>query len=625
MANLTAVESKFPPEALGRLSCLGPDGRSFHSVTATSAASSYIRGSDTSTVYSVVTHFLPLTGATTADVADDGNGGGAYSYCEPGDGRGAGGTSLKRNIDVVNTVLPEDVAASLAVDPPIGLICVDNESSTGDRNVQDAARAREGDEEDDVDVEIDVALPLLCLYTARSAFILQITYSARGNNRGISPASTNGTVQLSFEPFEKHLLSASSSTRIVTILPGPGCGYQSTLLSSDIVSRPGSMLALMAGDGEDSLVLFHGGTSANAVTVPLRRGYEDLGTDSSDFIVDVCFSSPSSAASSEVDVTTVLFPSFSVLLLSRTGCIHAASPIIFDGALYSRLAVENASQFLRDEIDRLDNNDPATPEEAVLWRRAKAAVHFIDEAFGTLTDRSSYVKASVLPSIRDGPHSSKEWPIAIQGPMLAIPDIDDVPSLNGNRGSCIVPFSGTGAGSPFVSGFAVGRVISSGDGGTRQPRVDIGILSAGATILPRFDFESQADADCIDEMLEGVATIVEVVQFEAPDISRADDATKGSTSCCTILLDPVDGSSLHHVTNCGVVMITTNAIDVVGKKVGAGEQGDKEISTSAFSLLEVSGPAALEGVGVSGDAHLGHVLIAKSSDGKLRKTTLSPL
>jgi hypothetical protein len=200
--------------------------------------------------------------------------------------------------------------------------------------------------------------------------------------------------------------------------------------------------------------------------------------------------------------------------------------------------------------------------------------------------------------------------------MLAIPDVDDVPSPTSTCGSCIVPFSGTGAGSSLVSGFAVGRIVSSNDGGTRQARVDIGILSSGATILPRFEFESEADADCVDEMLEGVAAFVEAVQFESPDVSQADDLTKARTTRCTLIPDPVDGSTLHHVSNSGVVTVTTNAVDLVGRKVGGNGHGDEEISTSAWSLLEVSAPAALEGVGVSGDAHLGHILVARSSDGK---------
>ena len=607
--------------------------------------------------YAIVTRFLPLEEAGTAysygdgEAAGSGNNGGSSSGSSP---------TKKRRVDVVRTVLPEEVAESLAVDAPIGLICVDNDSSSArgssarDSDGGSGGRPKSGGRggrlsfgdavgDDDVvaadadETKSDASsssLPLLCAYTARSAFVLEISYSTAAT----SGAETEGNVQASVEPFEQHLLSAASSTKIVTILPGPGCGYQSTLSSWDVLCRPGSMMALMASDGEDSLVLTHGvgGGTAQPVTVPLRRGYEELGSDISDSIADVCFvsSSPAASADDAATTSTDLFPSTSVLLLSRTGCVYAASPILFDGALYPRKAVVDASHHLRGEIDRLDNNNPAKPEEAMLWRRAKAAVHHLDEAFGTLTERSTYVKANALPSSRDGPQSSKEWPIATQGPLVVVPEVSDVPtpSADGAGSSCIVPFSGTGAGSACVSGFAVGRVVNTEDG-ANNPRVDVGVMSAGSTILPRFDFESEADADALDEKLEGVAAIVEVVEFESPPPPQEIDGAgfkANSTLRCTLIPDPIDGSALHHVTERGVVTVTTNAVDVIAQRVASSSASsgrepapEESISTSAWSLLEVSSPAALEGVGLSGDAHLGHILLATASDGSIEAVNIT--
>ena len=651
------VETRFPPEALGRLACLGPDGRSLHSVAASAGAgsssttSSSSRGGGSTTEYTIVTRFLPLEEAGTA-----------YSYGGGDEASGVGGSSSptkKRKVDTVRTALPEELVASLAVDAPLGLICVDNDSSSSgaggrhNSNASGGGRGRGGggrlsfgadsDHNDDDGngadgAKADASLPLLCLYTARSAFVLDISYSAETSSAG----EAEGTAQSSVEPFEQHLLSAASSTKIVTILPGPGCGYQSTLSSWDVICRPGSMMALMSSDGEDSLVLSHGiggkggGSTPQPVTVPLRRGYEELGSDISDSIADVCFVSSSPAAATDDTATsTDLFPTISVLLLSRTGCIHAASPILFDGALYPRKAVIDASRHLHGEIERLDNNNPAKTEEAMLWRRAKAAAHYLDEVFGALTDRSMYVKANALPSARDGPQSSKEWPVATQGPLVVVPEVSDVPTpmSDGAGSSCIVPFSGTGAGSACVSGFAVGRVVNTDDG-ANNPRVDVGVMSAGTTILPRFDFESEADADALDENLEGVAAIVEIVEFESPPSTQELDGpgVPKATSAlrCTLIPDPIDGSALHHVTQRGIVTVTTNAVDVIGQKVastsassGREPAPEESISTSAWSLLEVSSPASLEGVGLSGDAHLGHVLLATASDGSIEGVNIT--
>ena len=658
-----AVRTQFPPEALGRLACLGPDGRSLHSVTAARNTGTDSSGTEeAATEYTIVTRFLPLEEAGTAYSYGDGEAGGSGNTGSSSSSSSSS-PAKKRRVDVVRTVLPEEVAASLAVDAPIGLICIDNDSSSARGSASASASASDGggggggraksggrggrlsfgnvvDDDDVVAADADEtksdassSLPLLCVYTARSAFVLDISYSTAA----ASGAETEGTVQASVEPFEQHLLSAASSTKIVAILPGPGCGYQSTLSSWDVLCRPGSMMALMSSDGEDSLVLTHGmcGGTAQPVTVPLRRGYEELGSDISDSIVDVCFVSSSPAASADDTATsTDLFPSTSVLLLSRTGCVYAASPILFDGALYPRKTVIDASHHLRGEIDRLDNNNPAKPEEAMLWRRAKAAVHHLDEAFGTLTDRSMYVKANALPSSRDGPQSSKEWPIATQGPLVVVPEVSDVPtpSADGAGSSCIVPFSGTGAGSTCVSGFAVGRVVNTEDG-ANNPRVDVGVMSAGSTILPRFDFESEADADALDEKLEGVAAIVEIVEFESPPSPQEIDGTgfkANSTLRCTLIPDPVDGSALHHVTERGIVTVTTNAVDVIAQRVASSASSsgrepapEELISTSAWSLLEVSSPAALEGVGLSGDAHLGHILLATASDGSIEAVNIT--
>ena len=629
-------ETSFPPEAFGRLSCLGPDGRSVHSVAAGYAGSASIGSPNAGTGavggngYDIVTNFLPLADKANGEL--DERGGeevtSAYSYSEPSVAATAASRPgrKRRQVDAVRTSLSDGLAECLAIDPPIGLICVDNDSAAHDAG---SGGGVEGFDSGAQVVGSDCApafkaLPLLCLYTARSAYLLRITYSTSGNS-----GTAVGAIRSYSEPFEQHLLAAPSSTRILTVLPAPGCGYQP---SSGVLCRPGTLAALLSGDGEDSVVVFHGDSEGGGlVSVPLVRGYEDLGQDESDPLVDFCFLSPSPAVATgtlsdddddEIDLS--LFPSMAALLLSKSGCVYVASPILFDGALYPRRAVFDASRYLTEEANRLNEitNDPAQSDVAtVLSKRVKGAKKFIEHAFGVLVGnwRKTYVMSKLSPNDK---MSATAWAASAQGPVLTMPEANDSPSSF--RSACIVSLPGTGAGSSLICGFAVGRFACISGAIVKQPRVDIGIVSAGLTVAPRFSFEME-DAGRLDAMVAGAGMIAEVVQFESATREKdGESANLMSSDCCTMIADPVDGSTVHHVTSQGVVTITTTAIDVVGRKVCDSLPDVGEIiQTSAWSCLEVAAFAALEGVVVSGDAHLGHVLVARSSDGSTEAINLT--
>lgn len=194
------------------LSCLSPDGRSFHSLFATNAE-----------VY-IETHSLPLAGTVEGD---------ADSVCDAP--------------SLVRTPLPEPVVEALARFPAIELLCVDVEASQSP-----SSTTRK--------------LPRLCLYTKRDVFILELAYhSAAGD------FETEGFVVAVTEPFEEVLLGSSTNTAIVRIRQAPQ-RYKGYLT----MCPPGSMAMLThdSETNETSLMLHHG--THGVVTNPLVQVMEQL-------------------------------------------------------------------------------------------------------------------------------------------------------------------------------------------------------------------------------------------------------------------------------------------------------------------------------------------------------------
>lgn len=178
-----------------RLSCLSPDGRSVHSLSARNAA-----------VY-IETHSLPLAG--TVEEED-------YVTDVP---------------PVVRTRLPEQLATALARYPAIELLCVDAELS-----LSSSSQERK--------------LPKLCLYTKRDVFLLELAYYSTA---GVSQAE--GFVVAVTEPFEEVLLGTSTYTSIVRIRQSPQ-QYMGYLAMCPPESM--AMLTHDSETNETSLALYHG-------------------------------------------------------------------------------------------------------------------------------------------------------------------------------------------------------------------------------------------------------------------------------------------------------------------------------------------------------------------------------
>lgn len=100
--------------------------------------------------------------------------------------------------------------------------------------------------------------------------------------------------------------------------------------------------------------------------------------------------------------------------------------------------------------------------------------------------------------------------------------------------------------------------------------------------------------------------------------------------CCSIVIDPLDDMMIHVVTRSRVVTATTNAIAVAADSflsraseraasASRGEEGGSRgtVKTKVWSSLEVnSSRLALGGIQVSSDVHLGHISLARMSDGE---------
>mmetsp|Transcript_32071 Transcript_32071/g.59231 ORF Transcript_32071/g.59231 Transcript_32071/m.59231 type:complete len:1221 (+) Transcript_32071:86-3748(+) len=273
---------------------------------------------------------------------------------------------------------------------------------------------------------------------------------------------------------------------------------------------------------------------------------------------------------------------------------------------------------------------------------------------------SYYVSASVVHSRSysstaddDGRFSrALAWQPRLQGPLIVPSDSASPlpPCL------CIESF-GSAAGAGIIDGFVVARDCK-GDSRSHTSskssspiHVEFGILPGeGAVILPRFEFESDVDCQLIDELVRGTGMYVERASIMNDKSSAEEDlggtspsralSVSASSSIgrdCCIVVDPLDDIMIHVLTRSRIVTVTTNAVAVTAncfKSRAVGEaasvrkrgnnQGMSSIRTKVWSGLEVnSSDAALVGARVSGDVHLGHILLARVSNGPMEVVNIT--
>lgn len=629
-----------------------------------------------------MTQLLPLEGTTSSSLEEEEEREAVRRH-DDAEGREAK-RKRRRQAKTIATPLPSEVRASLEVDEPIGLICVDDDDPSF-RVSHSPSRPFDDDDDDEIGGGVRGDgdgrrrnLPLLCLYTRKSAFLLRIRCDpppppahdrkAIGFGSEVpadSGSATTGRVLRVTEPFESHLLGCPPSTSIVRIRPAPsrrvggGGGGGSPLLCP-----PGSMAMLTT---ECSLVLCHGRRppasraasfrsedeeedegGEGTVTVPLSFGVEDV-VDPSAEVVDFAFRTPGAVpppplGTSDGDSSSpALLAATTVLLLRKSGAVHAAGPILFDGTLAPRSYVRSARLYLQHEIETYAER---AREERSLggakWRRAKASSQYLLDAFGRVDDDDNakagaggggyYVAARAL-----NPESSRTaattWPVRFQsGPILP-------PAGNDDDGYPLEysKIESISTASSHLDGFVLG--LSDGGG------LDYAIIPSGFAST-RFAFESAEDEDALDDCASNVAAVVERVSFLDEDDDEGGDDGDFATTDATptdLVVDPIDDGTVHVVTRRSIATVRSDALSNAGRDAadaaagtttadGRRRRGERrESRTDAWSCLEVSsggvgdagGGVRVTGAAVSGDAHLGHVLVARLSNGSTEAVNLT--
>lgn len=497
----------------------------------------------------------------------------------------AGTTGNNENSWDISTLLPSYVGEALAVDEPLALICVESDSRQCQSANDSSGRSR-------------TLLPLLCLYSARAAFLLQIERF---------PEKGEGNIVHIIEPFESHLLQASpsSSCQILRIRPAP---------FDTVLCAPGSMAMLT---NEHTLVLYHGIQSSSdaeedwhlsqsTITTPVHLQVEDLNVENTDSLIDFAFSSNSNNIFSAM---TVIFTTI------HTGAVYFATPILFHGAVLPRSQVERG-------IQSLDKSIHTTNQPPALVRRAKAAKQYLLHAFpdilsNTTKTNQNYYTTVNIAHVNGGTKSSYRnataWPIKMQGPLHIDRESQDEEIPKPWKETAVVAMelitlNETNKMNNNTSGLVLARANHS---------LDYLLIPGGDWVLPRFAFESEEDGAQLHNELayELGGMVVERVVFGKDQTITPDGEEKIS-----LQIDPIDSSMIHFVSSKRIITISSNAIEIMKKKI-KNTAGKEQVVTTAFSTLQISTgginthDTSLNGVIVSSDVKLGHIMIARISNG----------
>jgi hypothetical protein len=454
---------------------------------------------------------------------------------------------------VVRTSLPDRVRTALERYPAMELLCVDVDSASSPAKIGEMQN-----------------IPRLCLYTKKDVFALELGYKASG------ASEVEGSVLSVKEPFDEVLIGTSTSTSIIRIRQAPQShtGYATMC--------PPECMAMLTHDSmtnEYSITLYHGNDS---VGTPHVYGMEQL-EEQAEKITDFCFCQSNAFS---------LLSSLAVALLKGSGDVLFASPILFRGTVVPRGTVTKTLEYLDAEVKR---EEPASAK----WRQYRIAKQYILDAFPD-DGRSHFLTAQVQSA-------AFEWPVQMQGPVLVAPESDDFETLAASI-------------EPVVAGDLVGIAI-----GHLGDIVEFGILSP-TTLVPRFKLESEEDTYQLDQDLKWGAIVNRV------DLRDNENNQQPNNTSLALIRDPIMDSVVHYVTPTGVKSISTNTVKITANKVRAqpgaagsmfsppSKRKDMRPRTTAWSCLDVTcfqdQKNSLAGAVVSGDVHLGHVLVSRLSNGK---------
>jgi hypothetical protein len=456
---------------------------------------------------------------------------------------------------VVWTSLPERVRTALERYPAMELLCVDVDSPSTSAAFKIGERQR---------------IPRLCLYTKKDVFLLELGYTPSG------ASEVEGVVLSVKEPFDVVLIGTSTSTSIIRIRQAPQkyMGY-ATMCPPECVA----MLSHDSMTNEYSLNLYHGNDS---VGTPHVYGMEQL-EEQVERITDFCFCQSNAFS---------LLSSLTVALLKGSGDVLFATPILFRGTVVPRGTVAKTLEYLAAELKRME------PTSAK-WRQIRVAKQYLLDAFPD--DGRSHFLTAQERSV------AFEWPVQMQGPVLVAPESDDFETL-------------ASAIEPVAAGDLVGVAI-----GHLGHKLEFGILSP-TTLIPRFKLENEEDTYQLDQQLKWGA-IVNRVDLRDDEYDR-----QPNNASLALIRDPVMDTVIHYVTPTSIKSISTNSVKITANKVrdqvGAAsgmfsppsKRKDIRPRTTAWSCLDVSNMqdqrSYVSGAVVSGDVHLGHVLVSRLSNGK---------
>ena len=564
------------------LSCQSPDGKAIHSLLANGT---------------IVTRFYPLH--TTGENEIEQEESMAYQYQE-------GKNSFKNEqskVKTVTTKLPSYVLDNLKIDEPLELLCVDNDTPSKMRK-----RMHGGSMRDETSKIGTMTLPLLCIYTRSSVFVFLIDYEIPHNSNNAS--SVTGNIVTIEEPFEQFLAINQGSVQRLRSAPHSHLHNGSTYQT---MCNSGAMIMLTT---EGDIVLFHGykpiryNEGSNAlysysedVTVPASINLEQ--TDMTP-LLDFCFLPSSSSVYAEQSI----WNSMTLVVCSQAGSLYALSPILFHNTVIPESQISLAKSFLEKLVLKYDHSVQNGCES----RRAKAALQYLKDAFGIdYNGNSMYLKANILHGANQ--HTSTNWPVTVQtiSTGSSSENIQSVECMEVIASSSV----NTNERNPGICHIVQGTENS----------VDYILVSGGENILPRFAFEPEEDSKRLNELVCDSSMLVERVCLDTGDkitnSSRELTAVSGCIRNITLLPDPIDGATIHHVSKSGVVSITTNSVVVLEKKLidtmnNKNDSPIDPIKTNAWSSISMTKnkEKELNGIAISSDVKFGHVLNVVLIDGK---------
>jgi hypothetical protein len=391
------------------------------------------------------------------------------------------------------------------------------------------------------------------------------------------------------------------------------------------------------------------------------------------FMSNIMAGTSLSSSSSSSSFASALWNGLSVALSTNEGEIYTMTPIVFHGMAIPQQLLQDALYHLKNtentrnsehnnEQESNDNNcnilTSHNNAKNVLYKRNMATVAYIKDVFGVaLDDHRSYSSSnSSSDNIQHTPskkkrqnkkrsgssscvvtanvfnHPNRErnaasWPIAIQGPVYTPSDpcTNEVACLE-----CLPPPTGS-----FDSfGFTNYLVLARGRTGQCIQYI---MIPSGINCIPRFAFENGHDCDQLNELVDNTGIMLEEISLED---SSSDDT--GDDEYCTfnffdsirdgqtarqnviVHVDPIDNNMIHHFSKYGVVTITTNAMKVMSNHLNSfvtkNSIDNQETKSKVWSTIDIVNEKLSErvvGVNISGDAKVGHILLAALSNGTL--------